>query len=134
MSKVVPRVVHTPLQLRYGDTDALGHVNNAVFASFAEVGRIAFVKEVGLPIANFILARVAMDFRRQVYLTDEVTMVTHVSKIGNSSITFTQIVHANGEVAAEIEATAVWFDFETQSSMRVPDHVRELAYVLEHDS
>lgn len=128
MSTLVPRVITTPLQLRYGDTDALGHVNNAVFASFAEVGRIAFVKAVDLPLANFILARIAMDFRRQVYLLDDVTMTTEISEIGNSSITFTQIVFANGEVAAEIEAVAVWFDFDTQRPIRVPDHVRELAY------
>ena len=128
MSTQHPRVVHTPLQLRYGDTDALGHVNNAVFASFAEVGRIAFVKEVDLPIANFILARIAMDFRRQVYLLDEVTMTTEISRIGNSSITFTQRVYANGEVAAEIEAVAVWFDFDTQRPMRVPDEVRAFQY------
>lgn len=128
MSTLVPRVITTPLQLRYGDTDALGHVNNAVFASFAEVGRIAFVKAVDLPLANFILARIAMDFRRQVYLLDEVTMTTEISHIGNSSITFTQIVYANDEIAAEIEAVAVWFDFATQQPIRVPDHVRELAY------
>lgn len=129
MSTQKLRVVTTPLQLRYGDTDALGHVNNAVFASFAEVGRIAFVKEVELPIANFILARIAMDFRRQVYLLDEVTMTTEISHIGNSSITFRQVVFANGEVAAEIEAVAVWFDFETQQPMRVPNEVRAFQYV-----
>lgn len=129
MSTLKPRVVTTPLQLRYGDTDALGHVNNAVFASFAEVGRIAFVKEVNLPIANFILARIAMDFRRQVYLLDDVTMTTEISHVGNSSITFTQVVYANGEVAAEIEAVAVWFDFETQRPTRVPNEVRAFQYV-----
>ena len=123
----------TPIQVRFGDTDALGHVNNAVFASYAETARISFFREqVGMytspgDTGGFILARLAIDFRAQVKLGQQVEVVTRVAKLGNSSITMTQQVLADGMIAADIEAVAVSFDYQKQRPVRIPQHIRELA-------
>src|SRR5690606_19653126 len=78
--------VTIPSQLRLGDTDKLGHINNAAYASFAEVGRLAFLKSLGIEAPSLILARLAIDFRHQVLLGDECFITTRVVRVGNSSI------------------------------------------------
>ncbi len=123
----------TEIQVRFGDTDALGHVNNAVFATYAETARIAYFREqagmysVPGEVAGFILARLAIDFRSQVRLGQKVTVQTGIARIGSSSLTMRQQVMADGVVAADIEAVAVSFDYEKQRPVRIPQHIRELA-------
>jgi acyl-CoA thioester hydrolase len=113
-----------PIQLRFGDTDKLGHVNNAAYASFAEVGRIELLRSLGIAAPSLILARLAIDFRRQVVLDDECSITTSVVRVGTSSIVLAQVLTANGLVAADFEAVIVWFDYEAQRPARVPDAVR----------
>lgn len=113
-----------PIQLRFGDTDKLGHINNAVYASYAEVGRLEFLRALGIDAPTLILARLAIDFRRQVVLGDECFITTKVVRVGNSSIVLSQTLSANGEVAADFEAIVVWFDYQAQRPARVPDAAR----------
>lgn len=126
--------VHTlPIQVRFADTDALGHVNNAAYATYAEVARLAFfqervggtVRELGPDYGGLILARLAMDFRRQVLLGDEVAVTTRVARLGRSSIELEQQVLAGGEVAAEISSVVVTFDYGAQRPVPMPDSLRE---------
>lgn len=119
-------VTSLDLQLRFGDTDALGHINNAVYASYAEVGRLDFIRRLGLPPGGFILARLAMDYRLQVTLHDRCRITTEVARVGRSSITMRQVVHANDEVATEIEAVVVWFDYEANRPVPIPAEARAL--------
>jgi len=113
-----------PIQLRFSDTDRLGHVNNAVFATYAELGRLAFLRELGMTDQGLILARLAIDFLRQVRLGDECYVVTRVVRVGNTSFTLEQTLTANGEVAARYEAVLVCFDYEAQRPVPVPDAFR----------
>jgi len=113
-----------PIQLRFGDTDKMGHINNAVYASYAEVGRLAFLSSLEIEAPSLILARLAIDFRRQVLLGDECYMTTRVVSVGNSSIVLAQTLMANGAVAADFEAVIVWFDYREQRPARVPQAAR----------
>lgn len=115
-----------PVQLRFGDTDTLGHINNAVYATYAELGRLAFFASLGIEAPGLILARLAIDFRRQVVLGDDCVITTRVVRVGTSSIELAQALIANGEVAADYEAVIVWFDYTTQRPVRVPDDARAL--------
>ena len=112
------------VQMRFSDTDRLGHVNNAVYATYAETARLAFLAELGMTDRGLILARLAIDFVRQVRLGDECEVGTRVVRIGNTSFTLSQTLRAGGEVAAEVEAVLVCFDYETQRPIRVPDDFR----------
>lgn len=122
----------TEIQVRFGDTDALGHVNNAVFATYAETARIDFFRSVaGMysepgETGGFILARLSMDFRAQVLLGQKVEVVTRLARMGNTSLTMEQQIMADGVVAADIEAVAVSFDYEKQRPVRIPVELREL--------
>ena len=109
-------------QLRWCDTDALGHVNNTVFAQMSEHGRVGLFDGIGQKVDNLILARLSIDFVAQVHLESEVEVLTWVERIGRSSITMGQRVVLDGETtAAEMECVIVYFDYDAQSTAPVPD-------------
>jgi len=124
MESGVKKSVSLDIQVRFVDTDALGHINNAVYATYAELGRVEFVRSLALPPGGFILARLAIDYRLQVRLGQRVRVETWVERIGNSSVTMRQVVHADDEPAAEIEAVAVWFDYGSNRPAPFPAEAR----------
>jgi len=118
------QVHRTDIQVRFGDTDALGHVNNASFASYAELARLEFLKRFGGSVRSLILASLYIDFRRQVTFTDEVYVETVVEKIGTSSVTLAQTVFAGGHRAADMRSTVVHFDYTNNKSRPLTDEMR----------
>jgi acyl-CoA thioester hydrolase len=108
------------IEIRWRDLDGLRHVNNAVYATYLEEGRDELFERV-LPAAapwDYVLVRVAIDFRRELRLEDEGVAVTcRVEKVGGSSITLREEIRtASGELAAESEAVIVARDRETGRS------------------
>src|ERR687883_1127994 len=69
--------------IRYGDLDPQGHVNNAVFASYFESGRVAIFRQpdlgIGVPGATFVLVRAEIDFRRELRWPGNVLVGTAVA-------------------------------------------------------
>jgi|ERR1043166_1375390 acyl-CoA thioester hydrolase len=127
----------TDIQVRFGDTDALGHVNNASFASYAELGRLDFLQtELGRSVGSIILASLHLEYRRQVNFRDTVSVETWVGRLGASSITLQQIVYANGERAADVQSVVVHFDYATSSTRPLTDDIRDALapYVAEGGS
>lgn len=114
------------IQMRFRDTDRLGHVNNATVATYAEIGRLEYFRAAGANLTSMILARLALDFRRQIYLGQSVQIETRTLSIGTSSITIRQNVLADGEVATEIESVIVCFDYDAQRAVPVPDRLRNM--------
>lgn len=113
------------IEVRFADTDAAGHVNNAAYATYGEAGRIAFLDAVGLEVAALILARIEIDFRRQLRFGDEVGVESAVEHVGNSSVTVRQVVRANDEVVAELRSVVVNYDYEAQRPVRLPEAARD---------
>lgn len=114
----------TEIQVRFCDTDAIGHVNNACFASYSEIGRLDFGNVTGQQITSLILARLAIDFRAQINLGDNVVVRTWVERIGRSSVTMKQTITANGAVAADVGCVVVYFDYATNRSMEIPAELK----------
>ncbi len=114
----------TDVQLRFADTDALGHVNNASFATFAEIARLDFLHRLGGSVRSLILASLHLDFRRQVALGDQVHVETWVEKLGNSSFTLGQTIFANRERAADAKSVVVYFDYANQRSRPLSPEMR----------
>ena len=117
------------IEIRWRDLDALRHVNNAVYATYLEEARDEwFVRALG-PGGNFwdyVLARVAIDFRRELTQDDEALVVrTRLVRIGTSSLTFREeIVSLAGWVAAEAESVVVARDRDTGRSRPFTDAER----------
>ena len=118
------------VEIRWSDVDAYMHVNNAVYATYLEECRDEWV-DATLGEASdswaFVLARVAIDFRRELRLADEEVLVScALARVGNSSITLSeQIRTRDGELAAEAEAVLVARDREAGRSRLLTDAERE---------
>lgn len=104
-----------PIDIRFRDLDPMGHVNNAVYASYFENGRVAFFhRNFGVEDARdfpFILARLEIDYRRPVLIGDRLTLGIRVGALGTTSFTFEYRLTANGEIAAEGRSVQVAFDY-----------------------
>jgi acyl-CoA thioester hydrolase len=117
------------VEIRWRDVDAYLHVNNAVYATYLEECRDEWV-ERALGDAgdawDFVLARVAIDFRRELRLEDEEVVVScRLERLGNSSITLREQVRTrDGELSAEAEAVLVARDREAGRSRPLSDAER----------
>jgi len=105
------------VEIRWRDLDGLRHVNNAVYATYLEIGRDAFFEEV-LPDAkpwDYVLVRLALDFRRELRFEDgRVVVSCAVERVGRSSITLREEIRtSSGELAAECETVVVARDSES---------------------
>ena len=108
------RVHRAEIQMRFADTDALGHVNNTSFVLYAETGRIEFLRALGEAARSLILAHLSLDFRRQVIFGEKIVVETWVERVGTTSVTMRQAVLASGKLAAEVRSVVVFFDYDAQ--------------------
>ena len=118
------------VEIRWRDVDAYLHVNNAVYATYLEECRDEWV-DAALGDAgdawDFVLARVAIDFRRELRLEDEEVVVTcSLDRIGTASVTLREEVRTrDGELSAESEAVLVARDRELGRSRPLTQVERE---------
>ena len=99
------------IEIRWRDLDALGHVNNAVYATYLEECRDEWaVRVLGAEDPwEWVMARVAIDFREEVTQADEAVLISvGLVRIGTSSLTLHEEVRKlDGTLAAEAEAVIV---------------------------
>ena len=114
-----PGAIETVVPLRWRDMDAYGHVNHAVYLTYLEQGRDAALTRLLRDApggTGYVVARVAIDYRRELRLADGPVVVSgRVTTVGGSSArTRETIVTVDGELAAEAEAVVVKFDREAR--------------------
>src|ERR1044072_9071777 len=111
--------------IRFGHLDPQGHVDNTVFATFFESGRVAFLREPGNglspPGTTSVLARLDINFLKELHWPGEVEIGTGVAEIGRSSFTFLQAIFHEGACAATDRAAVVMIDGETRRSRLLPE-------------
>ena len=100
------------IEIRWRDMDAFGHVNNAVFLTYLEECRdelMASALEGVSDVNDFVLARVAIDYRRALTQDDDViTVRCRLEALGTSSVrTREEILTASGDVAATADSVMV---------------------------
>ena len=113
-----------PLQtfdtIRYGDTDRQGHVNNAVFASFLETGRVMFLYNPEDPLlepnAAFVIAGLQLNFLAELHWPGRIDIGTGIVRIGNSSLTLIQGLFQQGLCVARAETIIVQMNETTRRS------------------
>jgi acyl-CoA thioester hydrolase len=114
----------TSVDIRYSDLDRQGHVNNAVFATFSEAGRVAFMYDPARPLASegrsFVIARLLIDFRAELFWPGTVEIGTGVVRVGRSSFTLAQGLFNGRRLVATTEATIVMVDQKTRRSTPLP--------------
>lgn len=115
-------------KIRYADTDRQGHVNNAVFATFCESGRVALFFETGEKLApagcEFVIARLELDFRAEMLWPGQAEIGTAVLDIGRSSFRLGQGIFCGESCAATAETVIVLLDTATRKATTLPDVTR----------
>lgn len=116
-------------RVRFRDLDGMGHVNNAVFLTYMESARIAYLEALGSgpnPQLGLILAHAEVDFRSPVALGEEIEVGVRAASIGTKSFELEYEVRADGRLAAEGKSVLVGYDYARRASVEIPAGWREL--------
>jgi acyl-CoA thioester hydrolase len=106
--------------VRWDDLDAFGHVNNAVYLTYAQEARFAWSG-----ILEMVVARAEVDFIAPIYDGDTfLDIELWVSAIGNSSFTMTYEIKMKGELVARVKTVQVTVDMSTKKSQPIGDEQR----------
>ena len=117
----------TDLQVRFRDVDSMGHVNNAVYASYLEQARVEFYTErldADLATVDSVLAHLEIDYERPIELGQAVRVTVDVPELGRTSIPMDYEVLADGAVAATASTVQVLWDRETRETRPIPEDWR----------
>jgi acyl-CoA thioester hydrolase len=120
-------VHHEPVRFR--DLDPMGHVNNAVFLTYIESARFAFLQHLGaittLEDIELIIARVEIDFRAPVRFGQTVEITAHVSRFGDKSFDLDHELRVDGRMVAEAKTVLVTYDYSKREAVPIPENWRE---------
>lgn len=120
----------TPIQIRFKDVDALGHVNNANHLTYFEYARIHFFDEliggdIDWETEGMILAHQQVSYKKPIYLKDAISVVTWFVKSGTTSFELAyEIVRTEKDGSETICATGssvqVCYNYKEQKPIPVP--------------
>jgi acyl-CoA thioester hydrolase len=113
-----PRLEDFPFRVtdnvRFADLDPNQHVNNAVYATYFETGRVMLMKDRnhGLmpPGLAWMMVRLDMHFRAELRWPGTIEMGLGLTKFGRTSVTFDQVVFSGGKCVASAQSTSVLID------------------------
>lgn len=121
-----------PIQIRFGDIDAMGHINNNIYFSFFDLGKTSyfdFVKPMAISWIEglIVVAHIEVDFFSPIYYKEKIVVETKVIKLGEKSGVFLQQLRSvkNNEIKCRCRSVFVAYNAQTQSSMSIPDVWRE---------
>ena len=120
--RATPLLENYPYRLtdnvRFADLDPNQHVNNAVYASYFETGRVTLVKDrsFGLmpPGLGWVLVRLDIHFRAELHWPGTIELGLGVSRLGTTSVSYQQVVFSEGRCVASADATTVLVDDATR--------------------
>lgn len=124
-----------PVEIRFADLDSMGHVNNAIYLTYFEVGRIRYFRDLNLFEDRFktsvgpIIARSVIDYHQPITLDDNpITVYTRTVRLGSKSCDMEHVVvrtrDGEAHVAAVGKIVLVAFDYKANSSVPLPDNWR----------
>lgn len=132
-----------PVEVRFADTDAMGHVNNAAYLTYAEIARLAYYEQVTgepLPLAThgaeegMILAEIRITYRNQAFYGETLAVETRVDRIGRTSFTMVHRLSAPesrygpARLIAVADSVLVMYDYQDERPIPVAP---SLAAVIE---
>jgi len=110
--------------VRFADLDPQGHVNNAVFSTYFETGRVAMFRRpdlsIGTPGKTFVLVRQEIDFVQELHWPGTVAIGSAIAAFGRTSFTVAQVVFHGDVCAATGRATLVFLDLATRRPEPLP--------------
>jgi acyl-CoA thioester hydrolase len=127
------QVFATRFPVRWGDMDAMGHVNNAQYFRYLETARIDWMRSIGVnpePQGQGpVIVNAFCNFYQQLSYPDEVLLKLFVSDPGRTTFetwATMELVEQPGRICAAGGGTVIWVDFHLQKATELPDWVRAL--------
>jgi acyl-CoA thioester hydrolase len=123
-----------PIEVRYGDLDPQGHVNNAKHLTYFEQARVAYMIELGLFTKDqsfmkigVIVADIHIRYLEPIYFGQNIKVGVHAAQLGNKSMTWEQnIVEADtGKELARAEVIIVTYDYKEEKTISIPQEWRD---------
>ncbi|MBI1889082.1 MAG: acyl-CoA thioesterase [Burkholderiales bacterium] len=129
--------VHTlRMPIRWGDMDAMGHVNNTVYFRYIEQARVAWLEAAGFLLENVKQGPVVINahctFLKQLKYPGEIEIRTFIGAPGRSSFETMQEIRRVDQpdvLCAEGGAKVVWIDYAEEKSVPLPEELRRLLSV-----
>jgi acyl-CoA thioester hydrolase len=127
-----PQLEDFPFRLtdnvRFADLDPNQHVNNAVYATYFETGRVTLMKDHSYGLMpeglTWIMVRLDMHFRAELRWPGTIEMGLGVSKFGRTSVTFDQVVFSEGICVASAQSVSVLIDAGTRKPALLTDAIK----------
>jgi acyl-CoA thioester hydrolase len=121
-----------PITVRFRDLDTLAHVNNAVYLTYFEMGRIAYYQQLtgrtGAETVGFVVAHISVDFRAPLLLGDTLLLGVRATGMRSKSfsVAYSGVRESDGRLIVSGESVQVAYDQSLGRSVHIPDDVREL--------
>ena len=124
----MPAPYVTAQKLRFCDTDALGHVNNAVYSVMLEAGRAEMVQQAGLLVPNgrfgVVIARLELDFLREMNWPGDIRIESAFHALDAKRMHMRQRLHQGETPVARASSTLAVIDTETRRAVALTDEWR----------
>jgi len=134
----------TPIQIRFSDIDAMGHLNNAIYLTYFEIARVRYLDQI--PNIDWddkryglIVAKAEVNFKAPVFLSDTIEVHIRTSHIGIKSfaVEYEMVkVLANGErsIAATGTTIQVAYDYTEHKSVPILEQWKQFLVDFEQNS
>lgn len=121
-------------EVKFSEVDSFNVVHNIAYLYWLEWARTQYLFDIGMPRDNSIFSirmpimtvHSEVDYYSSMKFTDRYVVMTKVSKIGDSSITFINQVYSEGTLVLEAKSVLVYVDKESGKPETIPDFVREM--------
>lgn len=119
----------TPINIRFSDLDAFGHVNNAVYLTFFEIARTDYFKEIiqwNWDETNLILGKSEINYLKPLKLSDQIFCYVRTSRIGNSSFDVDYVIvkiteDGEEQVCTIGQTVCIHYDYKAYKSVSIPE-------------
>ena len=131
----------TKLELRidWGELDSFGHVNNVAILKYVQSARVNNLEAIGMMQYQLetkkgpILASTSCQFKKPLFYPGQVTVYSKIDTVKNTSFRIQhEIYNDKNELAAEAQDIVVFFDFNKNTKLTIPDEFREKIEALEN--
>ena len=126
------KLVHVErIAIRWGDMDAMGHVNNTVYFRYMEQARISWFdalvpQEEAWASTGLVIANASCNFKRPINYPGTVEVRVLAARPGGSSVATYYELLVGDELCADGAATVVFIDMQRQKPVRIPERIRSL--------
>ncbi len=122
----------TNIEMRFADLDMMGHVNNAVYFTYMEIGRTKYWNHAikwNWHKTGVVIGQASIDYLAPIFLNEKVSMYVKTSRIGTTSFDLEYLIvkELNGKevICSKGKSVCVAFDYTTKKPTIIPPLERE---------